>query len=94
MAELDAEIWRLNQAPRSTKRWELGDLTQPEAAELVADLTTRSPSDPFTQQLAAVSRDCPFIAVIGADLYRRGELTGRTFYFGCGSAPRCLPPVR
>ena len=79
MAELDAEIWRLNQAPRFTTRWELGDLTQTEAAELVADLTTRSPSDPFTQQLAAVSRDCPFIAVMGADLYRRGELTGRTF---------------
>ena len=79
MAELDAEIWRLNQAPCSTTRWELGDLTQTEAAELVADLTTRSPRDPFTQQLAAVSRDCPFIAVMGADLYRRGELTGRTF---------------
>ena len=77
--ELDAEIWRLNQAPRTTARWELGDLTQTEAAELVAGLTARSPRDPFTQQLAAVSRDCPFIAVVAADLYRRGELTGRTF---------------
>ena len=56
---------------------ELGDLTQTEAAKLVADLTTRSPSDPFTQQLAAVSRDCPFIAVMAH--LRRGELTGRTF---------------
>ncbi len=77
--ELDAEIWRLNQAPRTTRQWELGDLTHSEAAELVADLTSRSPRDPFTRQLAAVSRDCPFIAVVAADLYRRGELEGRTF---------------
>jgi hypothetical protein len=77
--ELDAEIWRLSQAPRTTTQWELGDLTHTEAAELVADLTSRSPRDPFTQQLAAVSRDCPFIAVVAADLYRRGELEGRTF---------------
>jgi transcriptional regulator with XRE-family HTH domain len=72
--ELDAEIWRLNQAPRATPQWELGDLTHTEAAELVADLTSRSARDPFTQQLAAVSWDCPFIAVVAADLYRRGEL--------------------
>jgi transcriptional regulator with XRE-family HTH domain len=77
--ELDAEIWRLNQAPRTTAQWELGDLTHTEAAELVANLTSRSPRDPFTQQLAAVSRDCPFIAVVAADLYRRGELKGSTF---------------
>ncbi len=77
--ELDAEIWRLSQAPRTTTQWELGDLTHTEAAELVADLTSRSPRDPFTQQLAAVSRDCPFIAVVAADLYRRGELAGSTF---------------
>jgi transcriptional regulator with XRE-family HTH domain len=75
--ELDAEIWRLNQAPRTTAHWELGDLTHAEAVELVAGLTSRSRHDPFTQQLAAVSRDCPFIAVVAADLYRRGELAGR-----------------
>jgi len=77
--ELDAEIWRLNQAPRTTTQWELGDLTHTEATELVADLTSRSPRDPFTQQLGAVSRDCPFIAVVAADLYRRGELKSGTF---------------
>ena len=26
-----------------------------------------------------MSRDCPFIAVVAADLYRRGELEGSTF---------------
>lgn len=77
--ELDAEIWRLNQAPRTTMRWELGDLTHAEAAELVADLTSRSPRDPFTLQLAAISRDCPFIAVVAADLYKRGQLVSSTF---------------
>jgi transcriptional regulator with XRE-family HTH domain len=77
--ELDTEIWRLNQAPRTTAQWELRDLTHAEAAELVAGLTSRSRHDPFTQQLAAVSRDCPFVAVVAADLYRRGELSGRTF---------------
>jgi transcriptional regulator with XRE-family HTH domain len=78
-AEFDTEIWRLNQAPRNTKQWELNDLTQIEAAELVASLTSRPIHDSFTQQLAAVSRDCPFIAVVAADLYRRGELEGQTF---------------
>jgi transcriptional regulator with XRE-family HTH domain len=77
--ELDAEIWRLKQAPRTAAQWELGDLTDAEAAELVAGLTSRPPRDPFTRQLAAVSRDCPFIAVVAADLYRRGELKGITF---------------
>jgi transcriptional regulator with XRE-family HTH domain len=77
--ELEAEIWRLNQAPRTTTEWELDDLSHAEAAELVAGLISRPPHDPFTQQLAAVSRDCPFIAVVAADLYRNGELKGRTF---------------
>jgi transcriptional regulator with XRE-family HTH domain len=77
--ELDAEIWRLNQAPRTVPQWELGDLTHAEATELVVALTSRAPRDPFTQQLAAVSRDCPFIAVVAADLYRRGELKGGSF---------------
>ena len=74
---LDAAIWRLNQAPRTMTQWELEDLTHAEAVELVANLTSRLPHDPFTRQLAAVSRDCPFIAVIAADLYRRDELQGR-----------------
>jgi hypothetical protein len=77
--ELDAEIWRLNQAPRTIQQWELGDLTPAEATDLVAGLMSRSPRDPFTQQLAAVSRDCPFIAIVAADLYRRGEVKGSTF---------------
>ena len=57
--ELDAEIWRLNQAPRTILQWELGDLTLAEATELVADLTLRSPRDPFTQQLAGAEPGLP-----------------------------------
>jgi len=76
--ELDTELWRLNQAPRAPSRWELEDLTHAEAAELVAGLISRPVHDPFTQQVAAISRDCPFIAVVAADLYRRGELKART----------------
>lgn len=78
-AELDAEIWRLNQKPRTLREWHLEDLTQIEAAELVAGLTSHPVHDPFTQQLAAISRDCPFIAVAAADLYKRGGLKARTF---------------
>jgi DNA-binding transcriptional regulator YiaG len=72
--ELEAELWRLNQAPRALSQWELEDLTQAEAAEFVADLISRQVHDPFTQQVAAISRDCPFVAVVAADLYRRQEL--------------------
>ena len=48
-----------------------------EACELVSGLISRPVTDPFTRQLAAISDDCPFIAVVAADLYRRGELTGK-----------------
>ena len=77
--ELDAEIWKLNQSPRTTERWILDDLTQTEAAELVSNLTSRAVHDPFTRQLAAISCDCPFVAVVAADLYRRHELSGISF---------------
>jgi transcriptional regulator with XRE-family HTH domain len=77
--ELDAEIWKLNQSPRTTERWVLDDLTQAEAVELVSNLTSRPVHDPFTRQLAAISHDCPFIAVVAADLYRRGKLSGTSF---------------
>jgi transcriptional regulator with XRE-family HTH domain len=72
--ELEAEVWRLNQTPRALKQRDLEDLTHAEAAELVAALISRPVHDPFVQQVAAISRDCPFIAVAAADLYRRGEL--------------------
>jgi hypothetical protein len=75
--QLDAEVWKLNHSPRSPKRGVLGDLSHAEACELVSGLIGRSVTDPFTRQLAAISSDCPFIAVVAADLYRRGELTGK-----------------
>jgi hypothetical protein len=75
--QLDTEVWKLNQSPRSLKRWLLDDLSYAEACELVSGLLDRPVTDPFTRQLAAISDDCPFVAVVAADLYRRGELTGK-----------------
>ena len=75
--QLDTEVWKLNQPPRSIKRWELDDLPYAKACELVSGLISRPVTDPFTRQLAAISDDCPFIAVVAADLYRREELTGK-----------------
>jgi transcriptional regulator with XRE-family HTH domain len=74
--ELDSEIWTLNQSPRAVKRWPLEDLSQTEAIELVANLTDRPAHDLFTRQLASISADCPFLAVVAADLYRHGALAG------------------
>ncbi len=82
--ELDAEIWKLNLSPRAAERWMLDDLTQAEAAELVANLTSRPVHDRFTRQLAGISRDCPFVAVVAADLYRRRELSGKSFASDAG----------
>jgi transcriptional regulator with XRE-family HTH domain len=75
--QLDTEVWKLNQSPRSLKRWMLDDLSYSEACKLVSGLIGRPVTDPFTRQLAAISADCPFVAVVAADLYRRGELTGK-----------------
>jgi hypothetical protein len=75
--QLDTEVWKLNQSPRSLKRWMLDDLSYAEACELVSGLIGRPVTDPFTRQLAAISDDCPFVAVVAAELYHRGELTGK-----------------
>jgi hypothetical protein len=78
-AALDAEIWRLGQAPSRARRWTLNDLTDAEARDLVANLIDRADTDPITRQLAAISFDCPFIAVVAADLLSRGELSASAF---------------
>jgi transcriptional regulator with XRE-family HTH domain len=78
-AAIDAEIWQLGQAPSRMKHWTLTDLSDAEARELVAGLIGRSDRDPVTSQLAAISFDCPFIAVVGADLLSRGELSASAF---------------
>ena len=78
-AALDREIWQLGQTPRRARRWTLTDLTDAEARELVANLINRSSFDPITKQLAAISFDCPFIAVVAADLLSRGELSASAF---------------
>jgi transcriptional regulator with XRE-family HTH domain len=76
--QLESEIWRLNQKLDPAASWKLDDLTQTEASELVSDLLDRPVTDPFTKQLAAISADCPFLAVVGADLLKRGQLSGTT----------------
>ena len=78
-------------APRSNGSWATSPT--PRRPNSWPTSTSRPARDPFTQQLAAVSRDCPFIAVVAADLYRRGELEGQYFRFGCSSASRCVPPA-
>jgi len=75
---LDAEVWKLNQSPRALQRWTLEDLSQAEMCNLVSRLTDRSIFDPLTRQLASISADCPFVAVVAADLLDRGELSGTT----------------
>jgi transcriptional regulator with XRE-family HTH domain len=78
-AELDREIWQLGQTPSRARRWRLTDLTDAEARELVAGLINRTNYDPITKQLAAISFDCPFIAVVAADFLSRGELSASAF---------------
>lgn len=76
--QLQTEVWALSQKLDPEATWKLDDLTQTEAGELVSSLLDRPASDPFTKQLATISADCPFLAVVGADLLRRGELAGMT----------------
>jgi len=76
--QLQTEVWALNQKFDPSATWKLDDLTQTEAIELVSGLLDRPATDPFTKQLAAISADCPFLAVVAADLLKRGELAGMT----------------
>lgn len=78
-AAINREVWQLGQAPSRAKRWELADLTIADARELVASLINRRSYDPITTQLAAISFDCPFIAVVAADLLSRDELSASAF---------------
>jgi len=75
---LQTEVWALNQKLVPEATWKLDDLKHTEAAELVSGLLGRPVTDPFTKQLASISADCPFLAVVAADLLKRGELVGRT----------------
>ena len=56
-----------------------------DACKLVSGLIGRPVTDPFTRQVAAISADCPFVAVVAADLYRRGELTDKHLIRGCST---------
>ena len=74
--QLQTEIWALNLPASAVELWTLDDLTRAEASDLVAELLGRPVTDPFTKQLAAISADCPFLAIVAADLLKRGELAG------------------
>ena len=69
----------MGQTPTRARRWKLSELTKAEARELVAGLINRTTYDPITRQLADISFDCPFIAVVAADLLSRGELSASAF---------------
>lgn len=76
---LDTEVWKLNQSLRRLKCWTLEDLSNADTCKLVSSLINRPIIDPRTRQLAAISADCPFVAVIAADLLDRGELFASAF---------------
>jgi len=78
-AMLDSEIWKLGQMPQQSSRWLLDDLPYAEACKLVSSLIGRSVIDPVTKQLASISTDCPFIAVVAADLLKQGLLAAAAF---------------
>jgi transcriptional regulator with XRE-family HTH domain len=76
---VETETWRLNQSARSIERWALEDLSSADAHSLVAALIARPINDPVTRQLAAISADCPLVAVVAADLLKRSQLNSDTF---------------
>lgn len=77
--KLEDEIAELNITSRSLLPWTLEDLPPDDALSLAAGLLNRPTNDPTVRQLAAISADCPFIAVAAADLIEHDELSGRTF---------------
>ena len=76
---IDADVWRLNESRLTESRWELGDLNLDEAIELVSELTGLPAINPVTKNLASVSTDLPFIAVVGAGLLKTGDVVARSF---------------
>lgn len=76
---LENEISRLGLSPRHLMRWTIEDLSGTDARQLVASLIKRPVFDPVVQQLAAISADCPFVAVVASDLLTRGDLATSAF---------------
>jgi transcriptional regulator with XRE-family HTH domain len=76
---VEVETWKLNLSARSFERWTLQDLTSADAHSLVAALIARPMNDPVTRQLASISTDCPFVAVIAADLLNKRQLDAERF---------------
>jgi hypothetical protein len=76
---LNAQIWKLGRMPDQQARWELTDLSHEDACQLVASLIDRPIIHPLTRQLAAISADCPLIAVVATELLRTRALSGSAF---------------
>lgn len=76
---VNTQIWTLGRRPDREARWELRDLSHEDACRLASSLIGHPIIHPLTRQLAAISADCPLIAVVAADLLRTGDLSGSAF---------------
>lgn len=76
---LDEQIWMLGRIPEQQARWPLADLSHEDACRLVSSLIDLPIIHPLTRQLAAISADCPLIAVVAAELLRTKALSGSAF---------------
>ncbi len=77
--QIDSDIWRLNQSLPDANRWVLEDLSAGEASSLVCELTGLPAIDPRAKQLAALSADLPFFAVVAAKQWKDGSIAASSF---------------
>jgi transcriptional regulator with XRE-family HTH domain len=74
LTQLATDLRRIQVHTSEFPRWEIQDLIHDDAMQLVREILDGSYNDAVIKRLAQISTDCPLIAVVGAELLKRGEL--------------------
>lgn len=74
LTQLANDLRRIQVHTSEFPRWEVEDLTRDNAIQLVKEVLDGTYTDGVVNRLAQISVDCPLIAVVGAELLKRGEL--------------------
>lgn len=74
LTQLANDLRRIQVHTSEFPRWEIRDLTHDDAMQLVREILDDFRNDTVIKRLAHISTDCPLIAVVGAELLKRGDL--------------------
>lgn len=94
LTQLANDLRRIQVHTSEFPRWEINDLTRDDAIQLVREVLDDTYGDGVVKKLAQISVDCPLIAVVGAELLKRGELSAALIENDTGIRTEILSRMR